>query len=140
ERGSIDVLAWHAPSQTLMIIEVKTELASIEETLRRFDVKVRLAPTIVQERAWRPRVVARLLVIADSGSARRRVAGRAATFDAVLPDRGWTVRRWLRRPSGPLNGILFLPLNGQASNRRTSGGSHRVRRPSEVQMSRPATK
>ena len=137
ERGSIDVLAWHASTETLLVIEVKTELASIEETLRRMDVKVRLVPTMVQERGWRPRVVARLLVIADSGAARRAVAGRAATFDTVLPERGWNVRRWLRKPAGPMSGILFLPVSSHASGRRTGGGSHRVRRPSQCQSRAP---
>ena len=30
ERGSIDLLAWHAGTRTLLVIEVKTELTSIE--------------------------------------------------------------------------------------------------------------
>src|SRR5205814_2854058 len=37
ERGSVDILAWHAATKTLVVVEVKTELASIEEALRRFD-------------------------------------------------------------------------------------------------------
>ncbi len=62
ERGSIDLVAWHAASATLLVIEVKTELTSIEETLRRHDVKVRLAAGIVAERfGWKARRVARPL-------------------------------------------------------------------------------
>src|SRR5215203_4511675 len=34
ERGSIDILAWHPETRTLLVVEVKTELTSIEETLR----------------------------------------------------------------------------------------------------------
>jgi transcriptional regulator with XRE-family HTH domain len=37
ERGSIDVLSFHPPTAALLVVEVKTELASIEETLRRLD-------------------------------------------------------------------------------------------------------
>lgn len=44
ERGSIDLLAWHEPTRTLLVIELKTELTSIEETLRRHDTKIRLGP------------------------------------------------------------------------------------------------
>jgi len=35
ERGSIDLLAFHRATSCLLVIEVKTELTSIEETLRR---------------------------------------------------------------------------------------------------------
>jgi len=35
ERGSIDLLAWHPASRVLLVIEIKTELTSIKETLRR---------------------------------------------------------------------------------------------------------
>ncbi|HEY4190087.1 MAG TPA: hypothetical protein VGM28_06685, partial [Candidatus Limnocylindrales bacterium] len=50
ERGSIDILAWHAATRTLLIVEVKTEIASAEEMLRRHDAKVRLGPAIGRER------------------------------------------------------------------------------------------
>src|SRR5206468_2045260 len=46
ERGSIDLLAWHPATRTLLVIELKTEIASVEETFRRHDVKVRLAREI----------------------------------------------------------------------------------------------
>jgi hypothetical protein len=50
ERGSIDIIAWHPASRTLLVIELKSELTSVEETLRRHDVKVRLAPQVVLDR------------------------------------------------------------------------------------------
>ena len=54
ERGSIDVLAVRAPATTL-VVEVKTEIASVEEMLRRLDMKARLAPKIVFDRhGWAP--------------------------------------------------------------------------------------
>lgn len=57
ERGSIDVLAWHAASRTLLVVEVKTELTSLEET---FGV------TMLSS-AWRPRS----LPTASAGRRRR---------------------------------------------------------------------
>src|SRR4051794_5711662 len=42
ERGSIDVLAWHAGTATLVVFEIKTELGSVEGLLRPLDTKVRL--------------------------------------------------------------------------------------------------
>ena len=111
ERGSIDILAWHEETRTLLVIEIKTELTSLEETLRRHDVKVRLGPRIAAEQfGWHPKVVARLLVLPDTTTARRRVARHDALLGGAYPARGDAVRRWLRRPAGPLAGLLFLPL------------------------------
>ncbi len=50
ERGSIDVLAYRPDRTALLVVEVKSELTSLEETLRRLDEKVRLGPTIAAER------------------------------------------------------------------------------------------
>jgi ornithine carbamoyltransferase len=61
------------------VIEVKTEIASVEELLRRHDAKVRLAPRIAEARfGARPMVTARLLVVADSSTNRRRLERMAA--------------------------------------------------------------
>jgi transcriptional regulator with XRE-family HTH domain len=139
ERGSVDVLAWHAPTGTLLIVEVKTELASVEEALRRLDVKARLGAEIAKSRGWRPKVIARLFVIGDSGAARRAVAARSATFTTSYPTRGWDVRRWLSSPAGPMAGILFLPRSGRDADRRAGGGSHRVRQSSARRASAPLT-
>ena len=60
ESGSIDLVGWHPGTATLLIVEVKTELTSVEETLRRHDTKVRLAARVVGDRfGWNPRAVAR---------------------------------------------------------------------------------
>jgi transcriptional regulator with XRE-family HTH domain len=46
ERGVIDILAFHAPSRSLLVIELKTELASFEYLLT----------VMSRRRAWRPRL------------------------------------------------------------------------------------
>ena len=119
ERGSIDLLAWHATSRTLLVIELKTELTSVEETLRRHDSKVRLAPGIARERFnWDPAVVARLLVLPEDRTSRRRIADHRATFDRVYPLGNAAVKRWLSNPQGAMAGILFLPDTNAARVRR----------------------
>ena len=56
ERGSIDLLAYHAGSGTVLVVEVKTDLPSAEATLRKLDEKVRLAPKIARVRlGWHGR-------------------------------------------------------------------------------------
>jgi transcriptional regulator with XRE-family HTH domain len=124
ERGSIDLVAWHATSRTLLVVEVKTELASIEATLRKLDEKVRLAPSLVNERfGWRPGPVARLLVLPADRTQRRRVARHGAVLDRALPARGPVVRMWLRGPQASIAGIAFLSIpDGGPVRRRPANG------------------
>jgi hypothetical protein len=91
------------------VIEVKTELTSIEATLRKHDEKTRLAPAIVEERfGWQPASVARLLVLPEHRTARRRVERAKTLLDRTYPLRGWQARRWLKAPVGPGDGLVFV--------------------------------
>jgi transcriptional regulator with XRE-family HTH domain len=129
ERGSIDLLGWYPPSAIALVVEVKTELVSLEETLRRLDVKVRLAPRIATER-WdrRPAAVARVLVLPGSSTARDAVERHAEVLGRVLPLRGSSLRAWIARPSGPVAGLWFLRFTDDSRHKCASGGPARVRR------------
>jgi transcriptional regulator with XRE-family HTH domain len=120
ERGSIDILAWHPRLRIALIVEVKSEIAAVEETLRGHDAKARLAPKIVFKRLGeRPAVVARLLVLPEGSTSRRRLETHANTFDAAYPLRGPAVRRWLASPSGTMSGVLLVrPGSGARTIRR----------------------
>jgi transcriptional regulator with XRE-family HTH domain len=137
DRGSIDLLALHAPSRTVIVDETKSEIASEEETLRRLDVKVRLAPAIAEER-WgvKPALVVPLLSVIDSSPNRRRVARLRALLDAAFPLRGWALRRWLADPtsSRPLGALRFLPIGTPRSVIQTP---RRVRHPSAAAPATP---
>jgi transcriptional regulator with XRE-family HTH domain len=126
ERGSIDLVAWHPATRTLLVIEVKTELVSVEETLRRHDAKVRLAAGIVRERfGWDPVRVARLLVLPDATTPRRRVARHDAVLRSAYPLRGRRLRAWLASPRGSAAGIAFVP--DTSGRRGTAPGTTRRR-------------
>jgi hypothetical protein len=128
ERGSIDVLGWHPETRTALVVEVKSEVAGVEETLRRHDTKTRLAPAVVFERLGeRPARVGRLLVLPEASAARRRVDEHRATFGRAYPHRGRDVARWLAHPDGPMAGILFVPAKTAAV-----GPRRRVRRAATV--------
>jgi len=133
ERGSIDLLAWDAATRTLLVVEVKTELVSVEGTLRKHDEKVRLGPRIAAERfRWRPATVARLLVLPDLSTPRRHVARHASVMDAAYPVRGDELRIWLRSPEPrrqPVSGLLFVSSTHGARGRRGPVSRKRVRRP-----------
>lgn len=119
ERGSIDLLGVQEATRSVVVAEVKSQLNSLEETLRRHDVKVRLAPRIVRDRlGWSPRHVSRLLVLPEDRTARRRVATQSTVLGAVLPARCHAIRAWLRHPVGPLAGIWFLRSTHPGADRR----------------------
>jgi transcriptional regulator with XRE-family HTH domain len=109
ERGSIDVLAWHPTRHAVAVCEVKTAFGSLEETNRILDVKVRVAPVLIERRVgWRPAVVGRILVVPGSSTIRRTIANHAATMGSKYPARSLEVRAWLREPSIDLSAIYFL--------------------------------
>jgi transcriptional regulator with XRE-family HTH domain len=120
DRGSIDILAFHAPTGALLVIEIKSVVPDLQGMLGSLDRKVRLAGDIARQRGWRVRSVSRLLVLPDDRTARRRVDRHAAIFATALPGRTIAARRWLARPEGTFAGILFLTGAPQV------GARHRV--------------
>ncbi len=109
ERGSIDILAFHAPTGTLLVVEVKSLVPDMQAMLYGIDRKARLAAQIGRSRGWAVQRVARPLVLPDERTARRRVKEHPATFRTALPQRNVAVRHWVNDPHGPMAGILFLP-------------------------------
>jgi transcriptional regulator with XRE-family HTH domain len=124
ERGSVDLMAWHAPTRIALIVEIKTVVPDQQSMLASHDRKVRLGLEIAKSRGWNGTVVAKLLVIRESRTSRRRVEAHATTYATEYPDRAFVIRRWLRRPDGsqPLRGLWFL------SDDRGKGTRHRVPR------------
>jgi transcriptional regulator with XRE-family HTH domain len=128
ERGSIDVLGYHEATGMLLVSEVKSVVPDSQATLAGVDRKARLAPEIARARGWSCRGVARLLVIGDSSTSRRRIDSLAATYGTAFPASGADVRRWLRRPDSPIAGLLFLPYSQPTHARTSTTGMQRVRR------------
>jgi hypothetical protein len=128
ERGSIDLLGWHAETATLLVVELKSEIASVEATFRKHDEKERLAARIAKERfGWVAATTARLLVLPEHRTVRRQVEDKSALFGRVYPVRNVGVRRWLQSPAGPMSGILFLPDTSQVRGLRARPTRKRVR-------------
>ena len=109
ERGSIDVFAAHDESRSVVVGEAKSAWGSVEETLRVLDMKVRLAPQLAERRfGFRPVNIGALLIFPEEPTARRVAQQFRATLEAAFPARNREIRRWLRRPSGPIRGLWFL--------------------------------
>lgn len=129
ERGSIDFLAFHPKSGSLLVGEVKVDFTSAEATLRRHDEKVRLAREIARQRLdWNARAVSRLLVLPESTTSRRRVGRHEALMSRAYPLRGHELTTWLGEPNRPVDGLLFLPSTKDAGGRRDLTSRRRVRR------------
>ncbi len=113
ERGSVDVLAWHAGTGVLLVVEVKSVVPDLQGMLGTLDRKARLGPAIARQYGWAVTAAGRLLVIAEGRTARRRVEAHSATFDAQLPDRVAVVRRAIAAPdpSRPIRALWFLPAS-----------------------------
>ncbi len=118
ERGSVDILAIHPATASLLVVEVKSVVPDVQAMLVALDRKGRLGREIARERGWFASSVTRLLVLPDDRTARRRVKAHATTFRTAMPARTIEVRRWLRRPAGTSHGILFLTNVTQAGSRQ----------------------
>jgi hypothetical protein len=134
ERGSIDILAYHRPTGILLVIEVKTVVPDLGGLLATFDRKARLASDIARQRGWDAMSVAKLLVLPEERTARRRVAEHDATFTNAFAARNVEVDAWLKAPSGSISGLLFLSTARTTSQRQRISQSER--RPSR----RPRTR
>jgi transcriptional regulator with XRE-family HTH domain len=130
DRGSVDILASLHDGAVLAIIEVKTRVVDVQDTLRALDRKVRVVPLVLRkQRTWRPREVGRILVLPDTTANRRAVTGHSASFSAALPGSSREVLRWLRSPRGSIGGVWFLSVTTVAGDKRISVAPRRVRRP-----------
>jgi transcriptional regulator with XRE-family HTH domain len=126
ERGSIDLLAFHRPTGTVAVVELKTVIADIQELLARLDAKARLAPGEARALGWGVSSVVPCLFVADTTTSRRRLGAHQALF-ARFTVRGAAVRAWIKSPS-PATGVLAvvaLPYGNVATGRRA--GRQRVR-------------
>jgi len=122
ERGSIDLLAFHPTARVLLVVEVKSVIADIQGLLRPIDAKVRLAPGIGRDRGWTARGVIPCLVVADSTTARRRLAANEPLFSRFAV-RGRAALHWLRAPVGIPTGLLLFtdPPSSRGGNVRRAG-------------------
>jgi transcriptional regulator with XRE-family HTH domain len=127
ERGSIDVMAARASVGAVVSVEVKSELASIEATLRKMDEKDRLVRRMIcRDRfGFTPALVGRLLVLPATDTTRRRIRASAPVLDVMLPARGRQVRDWLVQPDSNLSGIWLIASTNRGGG---TGSVNRLRR------------
>jgi hypothetical protein len=108
--------AW---ARLALVIEVKTALGDLQDTIGRLDVKVRVAATVVRSLGWRPTAFVPVLILAEDTTARRTVRDHP-TLPARFTERGRSGLSWIQSPDGqavPTGVLLFRKL----SNARQAG-------------------
>jgi transcriptional regulator with XRE-family HTH domain len=126
ERGVVDLVAWHAATRTLLLIEIKTELVDPSGLLATTDRRRRLASVIARESAWDPAAVSQWVVLHDGRTNHRRVAAHQSLLRSAFPADGRSIARWLRQPSRPMDALWFLPDVAGGSTGRAAAGLSRV--------------
>jgi len=112
ERGSVDILAWHADSRALLIVEVKGRIVEVQDLLASVDRKRRVVPMVARSaRGWSHDHLG--IVVVAPGSDRRRIAEHVATFSAAFPDGGVRARHWIREPRGSLAAMWLIEPSGR---------------------------
>jgi transcriptional regulator with XRE-family HTH domain len=129
ERGVIDILAWHAASRSLLIIELKTELVDPQALVASMGQRVRLAPQIAKRLGWLPASVSCWVIATDTSTNRRRRARHGALLGVAFPFDGRAMRRWIGSPSGRVAGLGFWSDVRRGPARRTVSQTLRVRMP-----------
>ena len=129
ERGVIDILAWHAATRTLLVIELKTEIVDVNDLMGKVDRKRQLAVEIGRERGWHALTVAVWVIVADSKTNRRRVTAHGTTLRAAFPADGRSVAGRLREPRQPIARLSFWPDARDTGTRQDLATVKRVRVP-----------
>ena len=126
ERGFVDVLAWHPPTATLLVSEVKTAIVDVGEVIGILDRKRRLATRIAGRFGWEPVAIGTALIVREGRTNRRRLAQHRSTFASALPAGSRAFRAWLRSPHGPSAAVAMWPdSHPRAIGRRRVGARRR---------------
>lgn len=128
ERGVIDILAWHAASRSLLIIELKTELVDPQGLAGTMDRRIRLGATIARQQGWDAATISGWVIVLESSTNRRRLQAHRRLLRGAFPEDGRRMRRWLSDPHGTVKALSFWSFARSGSVRQTSAQIRRVRR------------
>jgi transcriptional regulator with XRE-family HTH domain len=117
-RGWIDLIAYHAETGILLVIELKTEVHELGAIQRSLGWYEREAWRAARRLGWRPRrVIGCLLLLATEANDIRATANRDV-FDQVFPGRAKDFDR-VTRGAHPEGSGRFLAMVDPRSRRRT---------------------
>ncbi len=126
ERGIFDLLAFHALSGSLLVIELKTLIVDFNELVGTLDRKARLAPGIASARGWDVATVSRWVIVEHDRTNLRRMEAHRSMLRAAFPVDGRVMRGWLRDPVASVSALSSWPNAIGSSARPTTSGPVRV--------------
>jgi transcriptional regulator with XRE-family HTH domain len=129
DRGVIDIVAWHAASQSLLVIELKTRIVDINDLMATMDIRGRVARRVAADRGWSPAAIGLWVVLAPARTNARALAEHATVLRAKFPGDGRSMRGWLHEPSGDISALSFMPHVLLGDLGRDAATPRRVRRP-----------
>lgn len=129
ERGVIDLLGWHPRSRSLLVIELKTDIADVNELVGTFDRKVRLGREVAVERGWDPATISGWVIVAPGRTNRARIAAHGAMLRSAFPMDGRSIRAWLRRPTGRISALSIWRNSRAGTPKADLAPIRRVRPP-----------
>jgi transcriptional regulator with XRE-family HTH domain len=132
ERGVIDILVWHPGRRALLVIELKTDIADVNELVGVVDRKRRLARTVAADRGWDPKTISVWVIVADGRTNRRRVTAHRAMLRNAFSADGRRMSGWLARPLGAVAALSYWR---EAGSERSGRAAHPVRRVRKVARS-----
>ncbi len=127
DRGVIDIMAWHPGRRALLVIELKTDIADVNELLGTLDRKRRVAPIVAKNWGWDPLTVSTWLIVSATRTNRRRIEAHLSMLSGALRQAGRTTRRWLRDPVGRVDGRSYWSADLQAGDESARATVRRVR-------------
>lgn len=127
ERGVIDILCFHPPSGSLLVIELKTEIVDVQDLVGGVDRKTRLAAQVAGDRGWIARSTGCWVIVRDTRTNRRRLAAHRSMLRSAFPADGHDVRVWLARPQRAIRAMSFMTVAHDRSVSQRTGGVKRVR-------------
>ena len=126
DRGRVEILAFHPRANAALVVEVKSAIGDLQETIGRLDVKARIGLRLARTQGWTgAKHVVPCLVIADRRAARRIVDAHAALFRRY-DLRGRAAGAWTRRPTHPAPAGLLWFADGQDSRGATITRANRA--------------
>ncbi len=138
ERGVIDMLAWHDPTRTLLVVELKTDLVDPGGLIAQVDRYQRLAPVVARQLGWEAVAASSWVVVADDESNRHRLSDHLALLRGRFPLDGRSIESGLGRPTVPIEALSFVRIEGHARVPRRGGRRTSVSRPARPPPSQPS--
>lgn len=132
DRGVIDILAFHSESGMVLVIELKTDIADVNEMVGTLDRKRRNAVAVAREQGWPVDEATRVsawLIVADGATNRRRVAAHRVMLRSAFPMDGRSIGGWLIRPDRPIRALSIWSYDHQGNASTELASVRQVRRP-----------